>query len=709
MRLLSFLIMMLASLLAAAPNVTEILGRPTDRSITVNARADAALEMYFEYGVAPGAYAARSRTVTSTANQPVEAQMDGLNADTRYYYRMRYRDAGTSGDFLAGTEHSFHTQRRPGSTFVFAAQGDSHPERPNNMFHPDLYIQTMKAVAAERPDFYLTSGDDFSVDTLTTVNPATVTQRYTLQLPYFGLMAHSTPLFLVNGNHEQAARYLLDGTPNNVAVWAQNARNLHYPQPAPDGFYSGNSEQVQHIGLLRNYYAWEWGDALFVTIDPYWASPVVVDNVFGNNSQNAGDNGKTANKWLITHGDAQYEWLRKTLEQSKAKWKFVFAHHTLGTGRGGVEIADEYEWGGNNANGTWGFPANRPAWAAPIHQLFVANKVTIFFQGHDHLFARQQLDGVIYQSLPNPADNTYTAFNADAYRSGDKFPNAGFVKVTVSPTSVKVDYIRQFLPKDERPPAQVSGMVQFSYTIPAAPSAEPTISRVANAAAGTTTIAPNTWVEIKGSNLAPASSTRIWQPADFVNNQLPRQLDGTAVTVNGKPAYVYYVSPTQINILTPPDALSGGVPVQVTVNGVPGPAFLALAQTLSPSLFVFNGGPHVAATRANGALLGPAALYPGSTTPAKPGETVVLYANGFGPTTVPVVSGSTLQSGVLSPAPAVRIGGIAAAVQFAGLVSPGLFQLNVTVPPNTPDGDQPVIATLNGQSTQAGALLTVQR
>ena len=71
----------------------------------------------------------------------------------------------------------------------------------------------------------------------------------------------------MNGNHEQAAAYLLDGTSNNVAVWAQTARNSYYSEPAPDGFYTGNTNPVPFIGLLRNYYAWTWGDALFVTID----------------------------------------------------------------------------------------------------------------------------------------------------------------------------------------------------------------------------------------------------------------------------------------------------------------------------------------------------------------------------------------------------------------------------------------------------------
>ena len=103
----------------------------------------------------------------------------------------------------------------------------------------------------------------------------------------------------------------------------------------------------------------------------------------------------------------------------------MFAHHVLGTGRGAIEVAGDFEWGGRNQNGSWGFSENRRGWALPIHQLMAANHVTIFFQGHDHLFARQELDGVVCQELPNPADDTYSAFNEGAYTTGDTLPNAG--------------------------------------------------------------------------------------------------------------------------------------------------------------------------------------------------------------------------------------------------------------------------------------------
>jgi uncharacterized protein (TIGR03437 family) len=189
---------------------------------------------------------------------------------------------------------------------------------------------------------------------------------------------------------------------------------------------------------------------------------------------------------------------------------------------------------------------------------------------------------------------------------------------------------------------------------------------------------------------------------------MPAQLDGVSVTVNGKSAFVYYISPTQVNILTPPDAIAGPVQVRVTNGGVPSAAATVPAQAASLSFFVFNGGPYVAAEHTNGKFLGPASLYPGLTTPAKPGETVVLYANGFGPTSTPVVSGSMVQGGTLSPLPVIKIGGITATVQFAGLIFPGEFQFNVVVPAAIADGDQPITATYNGAATQAGTLIAVQ-
>jgi len=435
-----------------------VLGSPGTSTIKANVfTPDQAGTVYISYGTATGNYNRTTSTSAISAATPVVLTLTGLQQDTQYYYRLYFQAAGQGAP--AGTsEYWFHTVRRAGSTFTFDIQGDSHPERVKTEFDPNLYTLTLQTAAADKPDFYMTLGDDFSVDTLdpATIDNALVTGRYLLQRPYLGIVGANAPVFLTNGNHEQAARYLLNGTSNSIAVWAQNARNSLYSEPATDDFYTGNTELIPYIGLLRNYYAWTWGDALFVVIDPYWESPICVDEPFGGGA-------KRSNIWDVTHGDQQYQWLTQVLKNSTAKYKFVFAHHVMGTGRGGIEVATQYEWGGDNANGLWGFNTNRPTWPETLHQLFVDNHVTIFFQGHDHIWVHQQLNGVTYQTLSEPADPFYALNNSDAYLTGDKFPSTGYSRVTVSPSGVKVEYVRTWLPADQSA-TQVSGSVAFSYT-----------------------------------------------------------------------------------------------------------------------------------------------------------------------------------------------------------------------------------------------------
>ena len=247
----------------------------------------------------------------------------------------------------------------------------------------------------------------------------------------------------------------------------------------------------------------------------------------------------------------------------------------------------------------------------------------------------------------------------------------------------------------------------FRLAIPSAPSG-PIVTAVVNAFSNSPAIAPNTWVAIKGTNLAPAGDSRIWQSSDFVSNQMPTALDGVSVTINGEPAYVYFISAAQLNILTPPDLAPGPVQVLVTVGTTKSPAFTVQALAMSIAFFVFNGGPYVIGTHVSGSDIGTTTLFPGLTTPAQPGEVVVLYGNGFGAPTTAIVKGSATQSGTLLPVPVIQIGGVKATVQFAGLVSPGLYQFNVVVPATAANGDNSVIAQYGGQSTQSGVLIAVQ-
>ena len=242
----------------------------------------------------------------------------------------------------------------------------------------------------------------------------------------------------------------------------------------------------------------------------------------------------------------------------------------------------------------------------------------------------------------------------------------------------------------------------------ATPASGPEIAEVANAEGDSPAIAPNTWVKILGTNLGPASDVRTWQASDFIGNHMPTQLDHVSVTVNGKSAFVEYISPSQVNILTPPDAMSGPVQVQLIYNGVQSGSFTAQAQSISPSFFVFPKSYVAAVHFPDGSLIGPETLYLGFSTPAKPGETVILFANGFGVTSAPVVSGLDTQSGTLPALPVIKVGGVKAEVTFAGLVATGEYQFNVVLPASLTNGDQAIITTYGGQSTQSGALITIQ-
>jgi hypothetical protein len=433
--------------------------------VTASFLASEAMEGFLELGVAPGKYTRKVGPLAFPKGEPIEVVIDQLAPNTEYHYRLQSRKAG-GGAFSARPECRFATQRAPGSSFVFTIQGDSHPERPQSS-HPDLYARTLQAAAAERPDFHICLGDDFSVDKVRTVSPGALAQPYLLQRPFLGLIGQQAGVFLMNGNHEQGSLFNYQQTDerHDVAVGVQQARNRLFPTVGPDGFYTGCQENLKGIGPLKSYCAWTWGDALIVILDNYWHSPALVDSGFGEKAKaTKGDEKKNRDWWGITIGDAQYQWFKRTLEASKAKYKFVFAHHVLGSGRGGVDEADLYEWGGQGKRGEGTFKEKRPGWDLPIHQLMVKHKVNVFFQGHDHLYCKQEKDGIVYQEVPMPSDHGYIAYNEDRYQSGTKLPSSGYLRVSVSPQQTKVEYVRCFLPKDETKDVR-HGMVAHAYEV----------------------------------------------------------------------------------------------------------------------------------------------------------------------------------------------------------------------------------------------------
>lgn len=477
---LSFSLIFVVSLLGsysvnvkAASEVTfsgeELLGRPTDNSITINIVPDADIEYYYEYGTTSGIYTAQTNHYLATADEPDEVVITGLSADTRYYYRMIYDGDGDvdDGDFITRDEHTFHTQRAEGEAFTFTITSDSHV---NIMLgNSATWQQTMTNVVSDNPDFHIDLGDTFAMDSVSTVAGAETAYLY--QRQFFDLVGNSAPIFLTAGNHEQQEGWHLDDTTNPALappVLSINAQKKYYMNPVPDGFYTGNTDTYAYLSddqLIEDYYAWTWGDALFVFIDPYWYTTTkpYTGNTGGGESSDTG----SGDRWDWTLGQDQFEWLKQTLENSDAKYKFIFSHHMTGGSddyvRGGANPAHLVEWGGDNETGTaYEWETKRPGWGSdPIRQILIDNHVSAFFHGHDHQYAYEERDGIVYQSLP-AAGFSGSGFNIYTTGSGytiQAMASPGHLRVTVNPTETTVDYV-----------ATTGGTVNYSYTIEPNPS-----------------------------------------------------------------------------------------------------------------------------------------------------------------------------------------------------------------------------------------------
>jgi len=237
-----------------------------------------------------------------------------------------------------------------------------------------------------------------------------------------------------------------------------------------------------------------------------------------------------------------------------------------------------------------------------------------------------------------------------------------------------------------------------------------TITGVYNGASFQDGLASGAWVTIRGTNLS--TTTRQWQSSDFVGNNLPTSLDGVRVNINGRAAYVYYISPTQLNVLAPDDPSTGAVPVQIVNSQGASNTISVNKQALAPALFAYsqqNGRYAIAQDASTYGLIAPAGLLGStSTSLATPGQIITLYATGLGPTTPPYPAGQTIQNPEpLSNPIQVLIGNIAAKVQFAGITGPGLYQINVTVS-NLPTGDASVIVSVNGTQSLGQVYIPVQ-
>ncbi len=411
-----------------------ILGKPTDTTIELSALCYEDLTAWISYTKDQSTHTVTTAPITLKSQVPYSFKIDHLVANTTYTYTFYTKNL--DGKIEVSEPYTFTTARTKGSSFTFTVQSDSHLDFGTD---PLVYIKSLTLAAKSRPDFHLDIGDTFMTDKRNRYQDAL--PQYLAQRYYLGLIGKTAPVFMVLGNHDGESSKRGRNGSTGMATWANSKRRLYFPNPTPNEFYSGDTTQSE-LGILReDYYAFTWGDALFIILNPY------------TYSQNSGRN---SDNWERSLGQTQYQWLEKTLQKSNARFKFVFLHNLVGgetpEGRGGAEASHFFEWGGKNLDGKNTFSEHRPNWDAPIHDLLVKYKVSIVFHGHDHFYDRQERDGIIYQLVPQPSHskaNNPASPDEYGYHSGVIQGASGIIRIQVSESNTHVEYVRTYPDKSE--------------------------------------------------------------------------------------------------------------------------------------------------------------------------------------------------------------------------------------------------------------------
>ena len=404
----------------------EMIGRVTSSSATLNmVPCQDNTAIYVEYGTISENYDYQSGIITRSERETMEVKLDNLLPNTRYYYKVMEKSLGEDS-FSPRNEATFITKRNQGEPFSFAVTADDHYYAIAFVDLPkQIFLRTLENIYEDNVDFQIDLGDSFCTDFgIESVHPADIKNqtgaytRYESLKKSYGLFHHSIPFYLVLGNHEGELGFNWV----DLASWSENARKLYIPNPDSNTYPEGGSDD-------ENYYAFTWGDALFIALDPY---RYTINHPKLTTGPEA---------WTL--GSTQLGWLENVLKNSDAIYKFIFIHHLVGGcnsyARGGVECADRGEWG------------------SLIHPLLFENNVDIVFHGHDHAFSDEIKDGIRYTLVPNPHNAEVPwADNDFFYDPENVILSPGHLRVTVN-DNVLVEYIGASLDENNKE-------VKYTYT-----------------------------------------------------------------------------------------------------------------------------------------------------------------------------------------------------------------------------------------------------
>lgn len=350
------------------------------------------------------------------APDALEWHVENLTASTLYEYEV-FEQRAEHRTLFTG---SVTTARPPGESFSFAVVTDTHisPREvaPGEVATVTPFEETMAFVANDiftaKPEFIVNLGDmlDFHLFGFNQPPPDKSWTRlgYLNYRRLYGDLLGFTPHFTVIGNWDGESGC---NTEEEIER-SRSQRLLYLPGPEPDTYPEGGSE-------LEDYYAFTWGDALFVVLNVMTYTPTC-HNLTVDEGQ--------PDDWTL--GEAQLDFLRTTLENATSKWRFLLIHHAVGGAAGDLA---------NSAYGRGGGQAARVGEQSVVHDLMLEHGVQIFFYGHDHVFTNMIVDGIHYM-LPGSAGAIWK-FEKTETGYTQYWTDSGYARVNVSPETVQVDFV----------------------------------------------------------------------------------------------------------------------------------------------------------------------------------------------------------------------------------------------------------------------------
>lgn len=413
-------------LLLAAP----YLGKPTHSSITINLVAgekDITCYLSFKkFNDSADEPWQQTKVFSIDALDPAEIVLKPLLSGTLYQYQV-YAYLKNDTDIQLVSENNFRNQRKESAPFSFAVISDSHIA-PFYKERLEILSEISDSILSRKTEFLLMLGDN--IQTFTSHGGPMLKERFGPIL-YSALrrglseLPSSVPVFAVNGNWEgeNGWHFIREQT------LARQARMAWIPNPGPGTYPEGGGEN-------EDYYGFTWGDVLCLVLNVTGYTPS--DHALQSPKGRADD-------WTL--GDKQKSWLFQQLSKSKARWKLLFVHHTVG-GNGGDEVNSRYGRGGGRAAKT--------GEQAIIHKWMRQFGVQALFYGHDHVFTDIPVDGIHYICVGSAGAPWKFPESVTGYR---KFwTSSGYTWVDVHKDKLKISFIKPDV-------LQAGGKVLHSFTI----------------------------------------------------------------------------------------------------------------------------------------------------------------------------------------------------------------------------------------------------